>query len=94
MLARPASQQPWMIGDQLARGRPEDGHVVAGHQAARLQRGADDAGLVVDLAPRDERISRGRGDRRADEAHPGGPVGGGDDAIDDAHIRRLDALQT
>ena len=50
--AMPAIQQPRMIGDQRAARRPEDGDVVAGHEAPGLQRRADGAGLVVDLAPR------------------------------------------
>ena len=70
-------------GDQLTRRGTEDGHVVAGHQAAGLERGADGAGLVVDLRPRDERVALGRGDGRADEAHPVGAVGGGDEPLDD-----------
>ncbi len=69
-------------GDQRAAGRTEDRHVVAGRQAARLERRADGAGLVVQLAPGDVRLALGS-DRTAHEPHAGGTVGGGDEAIDD-----------
>ena len=57
--------------------------MVAGHEAAGLERGADGAGVVVDLRPRDERIALGGGDGRADEADAGRPIGGGDQPLDD-----------
>ncbi len=52
MMAMPANQQPLDDRDQLAARRPEDRDVIAGHEPSRLQRGADGAGLVVDLRPR------------------------------------------
>ena len=76
--------------DQRARRRPEDCHVIAGHQAARLQRGTDRAGLVVDLRPGDEVGAGGRAlrhDALSDEAHTVlrglRAAGGGDEAVDD-----------
>ncbi len=62
--------------------------MVTGYQATGLQGGTDDPRLVVDLTPRHERPRRGRGHRRADETNPGRPIGGGDDPIDDPHVRR------
>ena len=56
---------------QATAGRPEDGDVVAGAEPAGLEGGADDAGLVVELAPRHElRLAVGH-HRGADEAHAG-----------------------
>ncbi len=91
MLARPANQQPSTMVMSCRDVGPEDGDMVAGYQAAGLQSGADDPGLVVDLAPRDERFAGRRSHGGAHETDPGGPVGCGDDAIDDAHVRRLGA---
>ena len=45
--------------------------MVAGHQPAGLQRGADDPGLVVDLRHGTNDVARRRAHRRADEAHAG-----------------------
>ena len=53
--ATPASQQPWMAVTSAAAGRAEDGDVVAGRDAPGLERGADGAGLVVELRPGDAR---------------------------------------
>ena len=49
--------------------------MVAGHEAAGLQRGADGARLVVELAPRHERRLPVGGDRGADEPDAGRRVG-------------------
>ena len=57
--------------------------MVAGHQTAGLQGGAHHASLVVDLRPGHECITGLGGDRVADEADTGGPVGGLDEAVDD-----------
>ena len=57
--------------------------MVAGHQAARLQRGGDPARFLVDLRPRHERVAIGRLHAVADEAHARRPLGGSDQAVDD-----------
>ena len=77
MLAAPASQQPWMIVISARLVGPEDGDVVARHDAAGLQGGADRSGLVVQLRPRDRRVAAAAGtDGRTDEADAGRPISG------------------
>ena len=62
--------------DQRPARRPEDGDVVARHDAARLQRGADGSGLVVQLRPRDRRVAVRGDDGRTDEMNTGRPISG------------------
>ena len=94
MLAIPASQQPWMIVISCREVGPRIATWSPGHQTASLQRGADDPGFVVNFAPGNERLSGRRSHGGSDESHAGGPVGGGDDPLDDAHVRQPDASET
>ena len=57
--------------------------MVAGHQAAGLQGGTHHPCLVVDLCPGHERVAGLGGNRVADEADTGRPVGRLDEAVDD-----------
>jgi hypothetical protein len=60
---------------QVAAGRTEDRDVIAGNEAARLERGADGTCIVVDLTPAD--LDRAVvGHRRTDEGDRGVGVGG------------------
>ena len=69
--AMPAIQQPRTIVISGPAGRTEDGDVVARLEAAGLEGGADGAGLVVELAPRDELGYAAGRHRGADEADAG-----------------------
>ena len=65
-----------MIVISAAARRAEDGDVVAGHEAPRLQRGADGPGLVVELAPRHAlRLAVGASPTRRRSGRPVGRVG-------------------
>ena len=69
--------QPAALDDrhQWAARRAQDRDVIARHEAASLQCRPDGAGLVVDLAPRDETGPSRRRHGRADETDTGRPVG-------------------
>ncbi len=76
--------------DQRPARGPEDRHVVAGDQPARLQCRADDPRLVVDLPPRDVHRQSTLGDGGADEPDAGRPIGGRLQALDRGGGHRIE----